>query len=226
MNKILFSLLAITSVSAASNTLQTIPDNSRNTLITAIARNDYNTTLKALEQMPIISQADKEEFLQIADQMIITAIAWYTKHHNHPEIGKDWVKAASYLIATVLSGTATTLSIGIVASILDGQYDSDLRNRVEKLQILKGSCACAGLLAILTGHLGYKTMQKAIDSWMKPSNRLENALRIKDAILQYEIQTSFKNANECVAPCCCPSETNFNCHCIGHICNETIEQIS
>lgn len=188
MKKLLLTLL-IGCYALAHETDSVVLNNPRNTLITAIARNDYGTTLKALEQMPAMTQADKEEFLEIADQMIITAIIWHTNHHWHGEIGKDSLKAAGYWIATILSGMATAISAGMVVSILNGQYDLNLRNRTEKLQALQGTSACTVLLAILTGHLGYKTVQKIIDSWMKPSVRLENALRIRDAIFHYIVIT-------------------------------------
>ena len=52
-------------------------------------------------------------------------------------------------------------------------------------------------LAALTGFFGYEAIQNLITAWEKPSNRLENALRIKDAIFHCEV-TSPKLSYNCV----------------------------
>lgn len=186
MNKILFSLAALSSF-ALANANDAIDTNPRNTLITAIARNDYGTTLKALDALPSMTQADKDEFLEMADQMIINAIAWYNKHHNHPELGKDIIKAVAFSMATFVSATTTALTCGIVASTIEAHYEREHRNRLALLPPLEVSATVATVLAGLTTYFGYKTIQKIIAAWMKPSVRLENALRIKDAIVHHEI---------------------------------------
>lgn len=182
MNKIIFSLITAFSFALIHGTDAT-QINPRDTLITAIARNDYSTALKALEAMPAMTQKDKHEFLAIADQIIFTTIAWHTKHHNHMEIGKDAFQAVGYYLATVLSAAATAIPVGIIASTVEAKYNLDLRSRLEVLPPLKLSIPVAAILTGITTYFGYKTVQKIIDAWMKPSQRLENALRIKDAIL-------------------------------------------
>jgi hypothetical protein len=222
MKKLVLTLLIVSTAYAQDINSQVI-DNPRNTLITAIARNDYGTALKALEQMPIITQAEKEEFLEIADQMIHSAIDWHTIHHKHPEIGKDSFKAVGFLLATALSAVMTAAPLSLAIYAVDNQITSG------EVPPIPFTFTCTAIFAGLTTYLGYKTVCKIIDSWMKPSVRLENALRIKDAILQYEVQAPLKSAHnlkQCKALCCCPSETNFSCRCIGHMCSEEIEQVA
>lgn len=184
MNKIIFSLITAFSFALIHGTDAT-QINPRDMLITAIAHNDYGSVLKALEALPSMTQTDKDEFLQIADQLILTTIIWHTKHHDHGEIGKDTVKAFGYYLATVLCGGATAIAGGIIASTVEAHYKPDHHSRLEVLPPLMLSTAAATILAGVTTYLGYKTVQKIIDSWMKPSQRLENALRIKDAILHH-----------------------------------------
>lgn len=181
MNKIIFSFITLSSFTLTHCTDAT-HINPRDTLITAIAHNDYGTVAKTLETY-IMTQEDKDEFLEIADQMIITAIKWLSKHHRHPEIGIESVKAAGYCLATLTAGAMLLAIIGIVGDAAEAEYAQDKGFTTERLALLYYSMSAAGGLAIMSGFFFYKTVQKAIAAWMKPSQRLENALRIKDAIL-------------------------------------------
>lgn len=178
MNKLLLLFfIATSSVSYASDI-----SSPRNTLITAIARNDYGTVTKTLETYPL-TQEDKQEFLEMADQMIINAIKWLSKHHRQPEIGIESFKAIGYGLATVTAAAFTLLSAGIVASTVEGKFNEDKHFRLERLPELQYSIGATAALTGVSWYLFYKTIQKVIAAWTKPSHRLENAMRIKDAIL-------------------------------------------
>lgn len=178
MNKLFLALLIGTcTIAHASDT-----SNSRNTIITAIARNDYGTVTKTLETY-ILSQEDKQEFLEMADQMIINAINWISKHHRQPEIGIESFKTIGYGLATLIAGAFTLLSAALVGSTIEAKFDEDKQSRLEMLPKLPYSIGATVALTGISGYFFYKTVQKAIAAWMKPSHRLENALRIKDAIL-------------------------------------------
>lgn len=174
MKKLLLATLIGSSI-VAGNTDSVTSDNPRNTLITAIARNDYKTTLKALGQLHDISNEEKQQYLQMADQIIISSMIWHSTHYKQPEIGRDLVASFAYFLSTVIAGAATVLDLGILID----HYEFGHPCTKEKV--------LAVFLAGLTTYLGYKTIQKLITAWGKPSNRLENALRIRDAIFHYVV---------------------------------------
>lgn len=185
MNKLLLALLI--SGSTLCHTVKNLIDATmRNTLITAIARNDLGTVTKTLESLPIMTQKENDEFLEMADQMIIAAIEWQVSHHWHPEFGKDSCKTLGYYFATLISGVATGISGGLVYHTIQAHIKPHKYNKLD-LPPLEYTSVCAALLAGITAYLGYKTIQKGIAAWEKPSQRLENALRIKDAILHYPL---------------------------------------
>lgn len=181
----LFLLVSVSTISysAAYDTDSVDITNPRNTIITAIARSDFGTVVKTLETYPL-TQEDKQEFLDMADQIVVGAIAWRNSHHWHAEYGKESFKAIGYYLATLVSGAITAGSIGLLVSKLEAYQNPERHSRrLEQLPPIEVTIAASTILAGLTSYFGYKTVQKAIAAWMKPSQRLENALRIKDAIL-------------------------------------------
>lgn len=187
-------VITFTACQAAGN------DNPRNTLITAMARNDFGTVTKALEEITDMTYAEQQEYLQMADQIIESNIKWLSKHAFYPEIGKDSLKALGYYIATLLSGAAAAISISIAASTIESHYNENRRWRLEFLPKLPYTLTSSVVLAGLTSYLGYKTVQKAIDAWMKPSQRLENALRIRNAIFNHDILPILLTNDQIVSP--------------------------
>lgn len=178
MNK-LCAVLLITTYSISFSSDISTP---RNTLITAITRNDYGTVAKTLETYQL-SQDEKQELLEMSEQMIINAITWISKHHRHPEIGVDSFKAIGYCLATFTAGFFTLVSAAVVGSTIEATFEEDKQYRLEMLPKLPYSIAATAALTGLSGYFFCKTIQKGIAAWMKPSQRLENALRIKDSLL-------------------------------------------
>lgn len=190
MNKLILFLLvsASTFCYAASHDTDSVDiTNPRNTIITAIARSDFGTVVKTLETYPL-TQEDKQEFLDMAHQIVVGAIAWRNSHHWHAEFGKEFFKTIGYYLAALASGFATVASAGLVASSLEAYHNPERHSRrLEQLPPIEVTIAASTILAGLTSYFGYKTVQKVIASWMKPSQRLENALRIKDAIFHHNV---------------------------------------
>ncbi len=155
----------------------------RNTLITAITRNDYGTVAKTLETYQL-SQDEKQELLEMAEMIIAATIKWRNNHHWHPEFGKDYFKSVGYSFATYLAGVLTFLTAASDARAIKAQFDRYKLFGHNKLTPLHYSVGASSGLAIITGFLFYKSIQNAIGAWMKPTQRLENALRIKDALLR------------------------------------------
>lgn len=152
--------------------------NPRNTLITAMARNDFGTVTKALSQITDMSFDEKQQYVQMADQIIASAIYWNSKHAFLPEMGKNLLASLGYSLATGLSASFATVILGLAAE--QEYYDKSA----------KKPAIAATVLYALAGYFGYRSISELINAWMKPSNRLENALRIRDAIFHYEVSSA------------------------------------
>lgn len=259
MKHLFLTVLIVSGV--AANTAPT--NNPRNTLITAIARSDFGTSLKALEQITDMTADEKQQYMQMADQIIFSNMMWLSSHYRQPEIGKDLIQSVGYFLGTLLSGAITAVAVGVLVE------QKEANKATAKNTVL------ALTLAGISGILGNKAIKKLITAWQNPSIKLENSLRIKDAIFHYNVAAVLLHNNTCgtystavgssalgynlydtstataadyntigyystavasdtllksnensKAPCCCPSETNFSCRCVGHICNEEIEEIA
>lgn len=176
MNKlILFLLISGSALCHAANTPTDI--NPRNTLITAIARSDFGTSINALNQITDMTESEKQQYLQMADQIIFSNMMWFSTHAFRPEIGKDLLQSIGYFLGTLVSGGLTVVGIGI------------LLDRLEFNRPVAKNISVALVLAGITSILGYKTIQKVMASWQNPTVRLENSLRIRDAIFHYVVTT-------------------------------------
>lgn len=175
MNKlILFLLISGSALCHAANAPTDI--NPRNTLITAIARSDFGTTKNALNQITDMTESEKQQYLQMADQIIFSNIMWFSTHAFRPEIGKDLLQSIGYFLGTLVSGGLTVVGIGI------------LLDRLEFNRPVAKNISVALVLAGITSILGYKTIQQVIAAWQNPTVRLENSLRIRDAIFHHNTQ--------------------------------------
>ena len=174
MNKLFFILIFSQIATAFHN----------QTLVKAIAQSDYETVAKELQRNPIEWQ-DKDYYLQIADQVILSNLCWKSNHHTHPEIGKDFFKGIGYSLATILS---TLFTFGGTAAVIDA---------AEEGESLKIKAPLSLFFAGLSSYLGYKAIQKFIVAWNKPDERLTNAFLIKEMIkhsLTANYQASYSTA--------------------------------
>lgn len=168
MKKSIAFLILTTSIICHAATSE---NNPRNILVTAIARSDFGTTLKALEQITDMTDQEQYQYMQMADQIIIANTMWLATHSTHPEIGKDLFKGIGYLLGTLASAAISVGGVAVITDVID-------QNSINNPPLFIVALASLGL----TGFLGYKTIRKFIDAWQNPSIRLENALRIKDAL--------------------------------------------
>ena len=94
--------------------MQQQASNPRNTLITAIARNDFGTSQSIYEQITDMSFDEKQQYVQMADQIIASSIFWNSKHAFMPEIGKNLIKAAGYAITASILASLLLARVDIV----------------------------------------------------------------------------------------------------------------
>ncbi len=166
MNKLFFSLLLLASTVFANDPF--VNGSYRPQLTKAIIEADFDATVAALAKLPVMTPEEKQHYIDLTNQVIASQTLWLAQHHRHPEFGKESIKTFAYAIPTATCGS-------IIYIILDGIFNHNLT--VDKK-------AVAVFLALLGigSFTGYKTIKHAIAAWMKPSDRLANALCIKDLL--------------------------------------------
>lgn len=168
--KKLFLFLLISGSTQCYTTDTAIKNDPRNTLVTAIARSDVGTTLKALSEITDMTLEEKQNYLEMANQIIVTNMLHLNPARRFPEINKELLQSLAYYLGTLFAAAVTAIGIGV------------LIEKTEDDEPLVKNALFAVATTGVTSFLGYKTIRKFIDAWQRPQIRLENSMRIKDAI--------------------------------------------